>query len=188
MACHGRRVFIGHLCAGLCVRTCIWNVSTGAVHRSWQTQTVLLAWSALSFCFRSSRSMPLTLFPLRTKRCSRSLHLTIGRWKSVADCGNFWRRSLAFSSVRALRGLPLPSRLSTVPVSRNFFNSLLAPHFVQLFWGNSSVDLLPVYPFKCKLFIKILSSLLNTVLIVDKHCSDICSDEFPKPQNDRKSK
>ena len=29
--------------------------------------------------------MPLTLFSLRTKRCSRSLHLTVGRTKSVAD-------------------------------------------------------------------------------------------------------
>ena len=29
------------------------------------------------------------VFLLRTKRCSRSLHLTIGRTKSVADCRNF---------------------------------------------------------------------------------------------------
>ena len=58
-------------------------------------------------------------------------------------------------SVRALRGLPLPGRLSTVPVSRNFFNSLLTPPlaFVQLFSGNSSVNLFAVYPFKYKLFI-----------------------------------
>jgi len=84
---HGRRVFIGHLCPRLFVKTCIWNVSRGAVHRSWQTRTVLLAWSTLSFCFRSSRSMPLTLFSLRTKRCSRSLHLTIGR-KKVS--GRLW--------------------------------------------------------------------------------------------------
>ena len=33
--------------------------------------------------------------------------------------------------------------------------------------------------------IKILSSSLNTVLIIDKHC---CCDEFPMPQIDRKSK
>jgi len=26
------------------------------------------------------------------------------------------------------------------------------------------------------------------MLIVDKHCSDVCSDEFPVPQIDRKSK
>ena len=39
-----------------------------------------------------------------------------------------------------------------------------------------------------KLLVKILSSLLNTMLIVDKHCSDICCDEFPVPQTDRKSK
>jgi len=33
----------------------------------------------------------------------------------------------------SLHGLPLSGRLSTMPVSRNFFNSLLTPHFVQLF-------------------------------------------------------
>ena len=117
----------------LSLRTCIWNVSKGAVHRSWQSRTALLAWSALSFCFRHSRTMPLTLFCLRTKRCFQSLHLTIGRTKSVADCGNFWSRSWAFSSLRALRGLPLPDRLLTVHVSRNFLNSLLTPRSVQLF-------------------------------------------------------
>jgi len=42
--------------------------------------------------------------------------------------------------------------------------------------------------FKYKLFIKILSSSLNTMLIVGKHCSDVCCDEFPMPQIDRKGK
>jgi len=37
-------------------------------------------------------------------------------------------------------------------------------------------------------FIKILFSLLYTMLIVDKHCSNVCCDEFPVPQIDRKSK
>ena len=37
-------------------------------------------------------------------------------------------------------------------------------------------------------FIKILYSSLNTLLIVDKHCSDVCCDEFPMPQIDSKSK
>ena len=39
--------------------------------------------------------------------------------------------------------------------------------------------------------IKILSSLLNAMLTVDKHCkycSDVCCDEFPMPQTDHKSK
>ena len=31
-------------------------------------------------------------------------------------------------------------------------------------------------------------SSLNTMLIVDKHCSDVCCDEFQVPQIDRKSK
>jgi len=35
---------------------------------------------------------------------------------------------------------------------------------------------------------KILSSSLNIMLIVDKHCSDVCGDEFPVPQIDRQSK
>ena len=36
--------------------------------------------------------------------------------------------------------------------------------------------------------IKILSVLLHIMLIVDKHCGDVCCDEFPVPQIDRKSK
>ena len=56
------------------------------------------------------------------------------------------------------------------------FNNLLTPRFVQLFSGNSSVNLFAVYPFKYKHFIKMLSSSLNIMLMVDKHCSDICCD------------
>jgi len=78
----------------------------------------------------------------------------------------------------------MPGRLFTVPVSRNFLNILLTPRFVQLFSGNSSVNLFAVYPFKYKLCIKILSSSLNIMLIVANHCSD----EFPMPQIDRRSK
>ena len=78
-------------------------------------------------------------------------------------------------------------RLSTVSVSRNVFNSLLTPRFVQRFSGNSSVNLFAVYAFIYKLFIKILSSLLNTMLIVDTHCSDVCCDEFLVLQIDRNS-
>ena len=37
-------------------------------------------------------------------------------------------------------------------------------------------------------FIKILYSSPNTMLIVGKHCSDVCCDEFLMPQIDRKSK
>ena len=81
----------------------------------------------------------------------------------------------------------LSALLSTVPVSRNFFNNLLTLRFVQHFSGNSSVNLFAVYPFKYKLFIKFLSSSLNTILIVHKHCSDVCCDEFPVPEIDRKS-
>jgi len=187
MRYHGRRVFIICLCPGLYNRTCIWNVSSSAMHRSWQTRTALIDWSMLSFCFRSSRSIPLTLFSLRTKTCSQSLYLTVWRTKSVADCGNFWI-SLAFSLVWTLCSLLLPDRLLTVPVSRKFMNSLLTPHFVQLFSRNSSVNLCCV-PLQIQTFlINILSSSLNTMLMVDKHCSDVCCDEFPMPQIDHKNR
>jgi len=43
-----------------------------------------------------------------------------------------------------------------VPVSRNFCNSLLAPRFVQLFSGNSSISLLAMYgvPLQIQTFYK----------------------------------
>jgi len=62
----------------------------------------------------------------------------------------------------SLRGLPLPGRLSTVPVSRSFFNRLLTPRFVQLFSGNLSVKLSAVYPFKHRLY-------PNLVLVAEYH-------------------
>ena len=37
-------------------------------------------------------------------------------------------------------------------------------------------------------FFKILFSLLNTMLIADKHCSDVCCDEFPVTQIGHKTK
>ena len=171
---HGRRVFIGRLCRGLFVRTCIWNVSRGAMHRSWQTWTAVhivrmkraklllqkFSQSATDY-FLYERKGVLGLFTWQSAEQSQ--------WQTV---GTFERRKLAFSSVRALHGLPLPGRLLTVSVSRNFLNSLLTPLFVQLFSGNSSVNLFAVCPFKYKLCTKILSSSLNIMLIVDKHCSD----------------
>ena len=40
----------------------------------------------------------------------------------------------------------------------------------------------------CVFFIKIRSSSLNIMLIIDKHCSDVCCDEFSMAKIDRKSK
>jgi len=90
-----------------------------------------------------------------------------------------------FSSMQALRGLQLPGRLLTVPVLRNFFNSLLTPRFVQLFSENSSVNLFAMYPFKYELLI--LKSCRPRrrwipcwLLTVTTAC-----DEFVLPQIDR---
>ena len=85
----------------------------------------------------------------------------------------------------SLCGRPLPVTCACV---LQLFNSFLTPHFVQLYSGKSSVNLFAVYPFKYKLFVKIWSSSLNSMLIVDKHCSDVCCDEFLAPQIDHKSK
>ena len=52
---------------------------------------------------------------------------------------------------------------------------------------NSSVRITVFWVYLC-VFIKILSLSLNTMSIVDKHCYDVCCDEFPVPQIDRKSK
>jgi len=60
---------------------------------------------------------------------------------------------------------------------QQFINTTLRPVFLKKF---------AVYPFNYKLFIKILSSSLNTTLIVDKHYSVVCCDEFPMPEIDRK--
>jgi len=68
-----------------------------------------------------------------------------------------------FSSVRALRSLLLTGRLSTDPVSHNFFNTLLTPRFIQLFSGNLSVNLFAVYPFKRKLLYQ------NPILTAEYH-------------------
>ena len=57
----------------------------------------------------------------------------------------------------------------------------------------SAPILIPLCVWLCMLsvfmyFIKILSSSLNAMLIVDKQCINVCCDEFPVQQTDRKSK
>ena len=49
---------------------------------------------------------------------------------------------------------------------------------------NLSMRMTVCWVYLC-VFIKILSSLLNTMSIVDKHCWDVCRDEFTVPQIDR---
>jgi len=47
---------------------------------------------------------------------------------------------------------------------------------------NSSMRV-AVYAERIYVFIKILSLSLNTMLTVDKHCCDVCYDEFPGATN-----
>ena len=81
-----------------------------------------------------------------TQAHSRSPHW-LCQWQSV-EC-------MTKSQWAAAWDLPLPDCLSTVQCAcpRNFFNSLLAPCFVQLFSGHLSVNLFAVYIFKYKLFL-----------------------------------
>jgi len=70
---------------------------------------------------------------------------------------------------------------------RQRFKQLIRITLCPAFSGNFSVNHFAMYPFKYQLFIKILSSLVNTILIVVKHCSDVCCDEFSVQQIDRKA-
>jgi len=63
------------------------------------------------------------------------------------------KKKLSVFLAQALRGLPLPGRLSAMPVCSNFLNRLLTLRFVQLFSWNSPVNLFAVYAFEYKLFL-----------------------------------
>ena len=70
-------------------------------------------------------------------------------------------------------------------IFQQLINTMLCAAFFQE--SRLSTDLLCIYS-NTNFLIKILSSSLNTTLIIDKHCSDVCCDEFPVPQIDCKSK
>ena len=125
---HGRRVFIGRLCPRLFVRTSEMfqeSPCTGADRRELR-------------CSCEVKEAPSSEVPAV---CHWLCFLygqkgVLGRftWQSAEQCQrqteNFWRRSIAFSSVRTMSSLSLPGCLLTVPVSQNFLNSLLTPRFV----------------------------------------------------------
>ena len=75
-----------------------------------------------------------------------------------------WLRTMSFtwsvfSSAWALRGLSLPWRLSTVPMSLNFFSNLLMLLIVHPLSGNSVLNCLALDPFnRFNFFIRILCS------------------------------
>jgi len=59
--------------------------------------------------------------------------------------------------------------------------------FCPVFFQEIRLSVFAVYLCKYKVFINILISSLNTMLFVDKHCNDICCDEFLMPQIDHKT-
>ena len=137
MRYHGRRVFIGRLCPRLSIRTCIWNVNfqeapcTGADRRELRCSHEAREASAsevpavchwLCFLYWQKKVFSVTSPDNQQNEVS-------GRLRELLK-----KKLIAFSSVRALRCLPLPGRLLTVLVPRNFLNSLLTPCFVQLFF------------------------------------------------------
>ena len=89
-----------------------------------------------------------------------------------------------FSSVAALRGLPLPVDCACVP---QLFQQPINTTLCLAFLGKFVCEPLCCVPLQIQTFIKFLSSSLNTILIVDKHCCDVCCDVFQVPQIDRKS-
>jgi len=125
----------------------------------------------------------LTLIPLYACNCACWVYLCVSRIFEILCIRK--HRYIFFS----LHGLPLPGRLSSVPVSCSFFEQLIHTRVVQ-FFQELILSLTLLCTFKHKhFFIKILSSSLNTMLIIDKHCcSDVCCDEFSVPQIYRISK
>jgi len=189
MRYHRRQVFIGRLCPRLFVNTCDCNVSRDAVHRSWQTRTAMLAWSALSFCFRSSRSLPLSLFFFTDEKMfsvaspDNRQNKVSGRLQELLKK----RLSIFFSAgtVRSAAAWPPVNCVCVPQLLQQLINTTLCPAFLRKFFCQP----LCCVPLQIQtFFIKILSSSLNTMFIVDKHCSDVCCDEFLVPQIDRKSK
>ena len=85
--------------------------------------------------------------------------------------------SVFFSAGSALRGLPCLAACSRVPqLFEQLINTMLYPAFLRKFvYQPLGCALLQIQTF----FIEILSSSLHIMLIVDKHCSDVCCDEIP---------
>jgi len=91
---------------------------------------------------------------------------------------------LSAGTARSAAAWP-PADTACVPqLSEQLINTKLCPAFLRKFVCHLRCVLFLF--FKYKLFIKILSSSLNVMLVVDKHCSDVSGDDFLMPQIDRK--
>ena len=80
----------------------------------------------------------------------------------------------------ALRGLPLRVSLLTMPVSRNYFSSLLMLLFVHHLFGDSFINSVALYPFTDEIFYQNLIFIAKKH--VYKHCSNVCDDVILMPQ------
>ena len=120
----------------------VWNLLQ---NRIWQYPLQLRHVATLPWKIKHSNL--LQIFSRCERKC-KQIAFWMHRWLLVSRdisrtvlwvCGlSSWLKAksltvLTFSSMRTLCGLLLLGRLSTVPVSRKFFNSLLTPRFVQLF-------------------------------------------------------
>jgi len=113
------------------------------------------------------------------KRCSRSLHQTVDRTKSVADCGNFFSVGTAWSATAP------PVNCACVP---QLFEQLINITLCPAYLGKFVCQPLRCVPLRLQTFYQNLVLVTYIVLTVDKHCRDVYGDEFPMPQIDRQSK
>jgi len=123
MRYHRRRVFIGRLCPRLCKdlhlkcfkkRRAQELTDANCAARMKRAKLLLQQFrqSATDFVFFTDEKVFSVTSP------DNQQNKVSGRLRELR------KKRLSVSSVRAVRGLPLPGRLSTVPVSRNFMNSL----------------------------------------------------------------
>jgi len=88
-----------------------------------------------------------------------------------------------FSSVRHfVHGLPLPVSLLTVPVSLNFFTSLLMPLFVHHLFFLEIHSLTPLLCIPSTYTIFYQNFIFVARNHVYKHCGDVCIEAFLMPQ------
>jgi len=152
------------------------------MHKSWQMRTVLLTWSTIIFCCEKFQQYATDFVFFMDKKVfsvtspnNRQNKVSGRLWELLRKKLNFF-----FTSVRALL---LPGCLLTVSVSCNFSNSFVNTMLCPAFLRKFVCQPLCCVPLQIQTFYQ---NLVITMLIVDKHCSDVCCDEFPMPQIDAK--
>ena len=157
-----------------------------------------LAWTRLPFNWRcTTRKMHAFYYTLCIKKVPTfKLSVTLSNLNRFPKFFHCWKAcEICYKTTQHYP--PHLRHVATLPWDINNSNCV---QYIQQTWKNANklhfqcTDFNSCTRVNCVcwvylcLFIKILSSSLNAILTVDKHCSDVCCDEFPVQQSDRKNK